>query len=223
MQQYTPQRDRAVYRSSFRSRRLARFLTLVDAQLLKTPTCRILDLGGQLEFWQGLEPVWGDRSIHVTIVNQDPPHTIDDPRFDYIQGDARNLRHLQGDSFDIVHSNSVIEHVGNFTDMSQMANEVHRLAPAYFVQTPNFWFPIEPHLRAPFIHWLPKPLQAQIVMRKSLGFFPRAYTMQEAHDILADSSMLSASMMQALFPDAEIVREKVWMLTKSLIAIRRAF
>ena len=139
-----------------------------------------------------------------------------------MNADARALAQFGDNSFDVVHSNSVIEHVGRWEDMRLMAREARRLAPAYFVQTPNFWFPYEPHMRTPFIHWLPAPIQAQIVMRRACGFFPQARTMDEAQGILADAVMLDAAMMQALFPDAQIVREKVGPLTKSLLAIRTA-
>jgi len=101
-----------------------------------------------------------------------------------------------------------------------MAHEVRRLARRYFVQTPNYWFPLEPHLRTPFIHWLPEPWRAAIVSRRACGYHPRAQSYDEARTILDDARLLDANAMATLFPDAAIERERFAGLTKSLIAIR---
>jgi hypothetical protein len=101
-----------------------------------------------------------------------------------------------------------------------MANEIRRLAPRYFVQTPNFWFPIEPHLRTPFIHWLPEPWRVAIVRRRACGYYPRAESYGQAREILDDARLLDAQAMAVLFPDASIERERIAGLTKSLMAIR---
>jgi hypothetical protein len=145
---------------------------------------------------------------------------VPDGRFSSLSGDARDLCHLDDLSFDLVHSNSVIEHVGLWRDQYRMAQEVRRLGPRYFVQTPNFWFPVEPHFRMPFIHWLPEPWRASLVMRRACGFYPLARSCDEAHRILDDARLIDARAMTALFPDAVIERERFAGFTKSLIAIR---
>jgi hypothetical protein len=213
------QREVACYANSFRQRRMGRLLTVIDEILKTRATCRILDAGGWVSYWQFLEPLWRDRPIHITMVNLVLAPTPDE-RFSSLIGDASDLRQLNDLSFDLVHSNSVIEHVGNWSQQCKMALEVRRLAPHYFVQTPNYWFPIEPHLRTPFIHWLPEPWRAAIVRQRSCGYFPRARSYDEARNILDDSRLFDARAMAALFPDAVIERERFAGITKSLMAIR---
>jgi hypothetical protein len=99
-----------------------------------------------------------------------------------------------------------------------MAAEVRRLAPQYFVQTPNIGFPVEPHFRLPFVHWLPE--QARISVLQAAGRIPRDPL--KATPAVQRIALLSKSQMQALFPDAIIWPEKVLGLTKSLVAIRSA-
>jgi hypothetical protein len=103
--------EAAVYGNSFRRRRLSRFLSIVDEIIGKNATCRILDIGGRLAYWQALEPLWRDRSCHITLINLDS-EPVPDGRFSSVAGDARDLSQLDDLSFDLVHSNSVIEHVG---------------------------------------------------------------------------------------------------------------
>jgi hypothetical protein len=213
------QREAACYANSFRQARFKRLLAVVDDILAKQEACRILDVGGWTTYWQFLEPLWRDRPIHITLVNLTDAPTPDE-RYSSLTGDARDLSQLRDSSFDLVHSNSVIEHVGLWRDQCRMANEVRRLAPRYFVQTPNFWFPVEPHLRTPFIHWLPMPWRAAIVRLRACGYYPRAESYGQARDIIDDARLLDAQAMAVLFPDAVIERERVVGLTKSLMAIR---
>jgi len=73
-----------------------------------------------------------------------------------VQGDARDLP-FPDDSFDYVVSNAVIEHVGGPDGAARMIAESQRVARVAFLHTtPNRWFPIEPHLMMPVLHWLPE-------------------------------------------------------------------
>lgn len=212
-------REILVYQSAFRKRRLAMFLSVVDEIVEKTGRCRVLDLGGVASYWLGLEDLWRDRPMHMTLVNL---ATVDAPdaRFVSLAGDARSLPQFADRAFDVVHSNSVIEHVGSMADKRRMATEVRRLAPRYFVQTPNYWFPVEPHFRMAAFHWLPRRLQRALVMSGARGFYPQASSLEQADAILADAALLDAGEMRDLFPDATVHRERAFGLTKSLIAIR---
>lgn len=219
LQALTDTAPETVYRNRFRRARLARFLAIVDAIVAANGRCRVVDLGGNLEYWQGLEDLWGDRPLHLTLVNLSA-ETAPDSRFICLSGNACDLPQFADNAFDLVHSNSVIEHVGLWSSQRRMAQEVRRLAPHYFVQTPNFWFPLEPHFRMPLIHWLPEPWRAALVMRRACGFYPRARSYDEAQQIIEDARLLNAKAMAALFPDATIEREPFAFLTKSLIAVR---
>lgn len=61
--------------------------------------------------------------------------------------------------FDIVLSNHVLEHVGFLDDQLKHLREIHRvLRPngVVYLAVPNRWRLIEPHLRLPFLSWLPQ-------------------------------------------------------------------
>ncbi len=154
-----------------------------------------------------------------TLVNL-KAEPVTDPRFTSLAGDCRDLSRFADQSFDIVHSNSVIEHVGRWGDMQRIANEVRRLAPRYFVQTPDYWFPLEPHFRVPFFHWLPEPWRIALVRSRNCVAFPRATSFDQAANYIEDSSLLDATGFTSLFPEARIGRERIFGLSKSLIAVR---
>jgi len=205
--------------TSYRAKRLKRFVEMADAILKRQETCRVIDLGGNRDYWLDLEPVWAGRKLSFVLVNLQPER-LDDARFEAIQGDCRNMSAFADMSFDIVHSNSLLEHVGRWKDMVATAGEIRRLAPHYFVQTPNYWFPMEPHFRSLFFHWLPEPMRIAKVMRRGLGAFPKAETVDDAARFIEDSNLLDVRRFMHLFPDGRLERERVFGLTKSLIATR---
>jgi hypothetical protein len=125
-------------------------------------------------------------------------------------------------AFDMVHSNSVLEHVGDWPRMMLFAQEVRRLAPCYFVQTPNFWFPVEPHFMCPFFHWMPEMTRARLLTRVSLGNHPRASDIGAALRSVQSARLLNRAAFGFLFPDARIITERFCLLPKSLIACRDA-
>jgi len=195
-------------------------MNLAENIIREKGSCSIIDVGGAADYWKGLSALWQGRPIKVTVVNLSP-ETMPSEQFVNVVGDACNLHQFADNSFDLVHSNSVIEHVGRWNEKLRMANEVRRVARRYFVQTPNYWFPFEPHFRAPLIQFIPEPWRLSLVQRFSIGFYPRANNVAGAYKVLEDATLLDAQTMRALFPDAELVRERFALLTKSLVAIRQ--
>ena len=59
-------------------------------------------------------------------------------------------------SFDIVWSNAVIEHVGNRNKQLLFLKEIKRVGKKAFITTPNKYFPVEIHTRTILLHFLPQ-------------------------------------------------------------------
>jgi hypothetical protein len=114
----------------------------------------------------------------------------------------------------------VIEHLMDWEHMQAFAEQTRRVARAYFVQTPSYWFPIEPHFVAPFFHWLPEPMRVGLVMHRAFGTHPRATTVDVATKFVQNARLLDRRQFAYLFPDGRIVSEKFAGLTKSFVAIR---
>src|SRR5262249_22817007 len=137
--------------------------------------CSIIDVGGRKEYWSIMpEGFLSAHRVSITITNieEDSVQKPEDRIFNFEFGDGRQLKYANR-SFDVVHSNSVVEHVGRWEDMVNFAREVSRVGSAYFVQTPNFWFPFEPHFGMLYFQCLPTPWKIALLMKKERGFFPR--------------------------------------------------
>jgi hypothetical protein len=205
--------------NNFRRKRFEIFADIVN-NVIQKDEVRILDVGGAPQYWDDKFPMM-NKKVKITLINL-LKYDVKTDIFDSHQGNACDMSMFGDDSFDIVHSNSVIEHVGRWSDMEAMAREVSRIAPAYFVQTPNFWFPMEPHARTPFLHWLPVPLRYKVIMARKCGLWTKADNVMDAMRTVETCDLIDARMLAALFPDGEIRRERFVGLTKSLMAVRRA-
>lgn len=197
-----------------RKRRFAFFLSLLRA--VPRPS-RILDVGGTREFWDmmGSEAV-GD--AHVTLLNlAAQPGSV--RGFASVAGDARDLSRYADSHFDVVFSNSVIEHLGpDFADQQRMADEITRVGKRYFVQTPNRYFPLEPHFLVPGFQFFPLSLRVWLVSNFNMGWYRRIPDKAKARREVESVSLLSRSDLRRLFPRAEIYEERIAGLTKSFVA-----
>ena len=198
----------------FRRRRMRRFLR----EFRVTSETSVLDIGGTPDCWELI-----DERPRLVLLNT--PRAKDDlsGAASWVAGDGRALP-FRDASFDIVFSNSVIEHVGDAASQRRFAKEVARVGRGWWVQTPNRWFPVEQHLLTPFVHWLPKAWQRAIVPRFTVWSAVSRVTEDRRRfyleHYLSDVRLLSPSELRALFPGARIIRERFLGLTKSLIARR---
>lgn len=115
----------------------------------------------------------------------------------------------------------MVEHVGDWKRMVQFADELSRVSQKYFVQTPNYWFPIEPHCMTPFFHWLPKPIRIWFVSCFHLGHWGMATSIDAAVRTVESARLLNKKMFQELFNDAQILTERFYGLPKSFIALKK--
>lgn len=216
------------FSAKFRSRRDIQLKELINRAISNRKSdgpFRILDLGGRFDYWIrfGLDFI-DQNNIEIVCVNYSveemSANVSDSHRLSAVVGDARNMADYSDGSFDMVHSNSVIEHVGLFHDMRAFSNETRRLAPCYYAQTPYFWFPIDPHFpRFPMFHWLPLSWRHRLVRRFRLGWSGPARDIDHAMRVVESSILLDRSQFRTLFPDAKH-RFEWFILPKSMIAER---
>ena len=193
----------------FRAKRMAEFYRLFGI----TPETRVLDVGGTIATWQ--YPAFRPK---VTLLN------VSAVRFDGIDmqcvvGDGQRLP-FDDAAFDVAFSNSVIEHLGDWEKQQNLAREIVRVARYYYVQTPNRWFFVEPHVITPFIHFLPRSWQRRMLRSCTVWGLVMRPTPQQCDQFLKEVRLLSRAEMELLFADGEILREKVAGMTKSIIAVR---
>ncbi len=203
----------------FRLKRFERVMAMIARICAEKGRCRIADIGGTKYYWDIVSDFVATHPVEITLINLNE-RVADEGKFRGLAGDATDLAGLADNSFDMAHSNSVIEHVGDWTKMCAMAETVRRLAPAYYVQCPNFWFPIEPHFRCAFIHWLPEQVRYRLVKKFAFGFAPAKQTVGAAMERVQSARLLDRGQMTALFPDGAITAERFLGLAKSWIAIR---
>jgi hypothetical protein len=204
-------RDVSSLAVQFRRKRFALFQSLL-AQLERP--VHILDIGGTAAYWKTMGLDMDDR-VFITLLNLTQAD-IALPHMTSMVGDARNIQ-ADNHSFDIVFSNSVIEHVGAYEDQRRMSEEVRRVGRRYFVQTPNKYFPLEPHFLFPFFQFLPLKVRVWLLQNFRLGWFDKTPDLQKATEKVESIRLLSRQEFHSLFPNASLYEEKVFGMTKSFV------
>ncbi len=181
---------------------------------------RVLDLGGRVSSWN-VAPVAPAQVVILNIEDQQQ----ESADVSVISGDACDPPlGLRSERFDLVFSNSVIEHVGGHAKRVQFVDTVLHFSDRHWIQTPYRYFPLEPHWVFPGMQFLPLSARSAISARWPLGWTQQMDSVPEgraAHvGLAAEVELLSRTEMEHYFPDSQLLSERFAGLTKSLIAIK---
>jgi hypothetical protein len=195
-----------------RARRWAWFLSLFpDLEQMS-----VIDLGGDPAFWMGVDR--HPKNVHVVNIE-----TYTTPVPEWIEvdtGDACALPgHIASRHYDLVFSNSVLEHVGGHERRLRFAENVHKLGSQHWIQTPYRYFPIEPHWIAPGMQFMPVRVRASMAQWWPLAHV-KSKSLREALGGVLWTELVDRTQMRYLFPDSVVRSERLLGFTKSLVAIR---
>lgn len=217
--------------AQFRKQRLA----MLVATYPDLANYRVLDVGGRPAIWNLLKEHYGVTPKELVLLNVED----DVERFEAGDGGVCDdggdnsvpYKAVVGNgcdipfsdkSFDLTFSNSVIEHVGGEENTAQFARECDRVGKRVYIQTPNHWFPMEPHFVALFIHWLPRSLYRKLAFL-SLNYALFSWRSDSLKRIFYEEfdsvKLLKRSQLKRLFPNKQIDREQVLGLTKSFVIV----
>jgi SAM-dependent methyltransferase len=161
------------------------------------PHMRVLDVGCGALGLRALEP-----GLDITGVDLVARPEYPGP---FVQADAAERLPFADGEFDLTYSSSVLEHIPP-ERRARFAAEIRRVATGFFVQTPAWSFPLEPHALLPLAHWVPPGLR-------------RPYWRLGAQGHWEDVRLLRRWEVEALFPGGQILGERLGPLTKSWVAI----
>jgi hypothetical protein len=196
--------------------------TYIQTAFPRLSAYSIVDLGGTAEWWRRT-PV---RPKHVTVLNLTEPGDAREDWITPVLGDACQASEVLGSigagcTFDMVFSNSLIEHVGGHVNRALLADQVHRLAPEHWVQTPYRYFPLEPHWLFPGMQFLPLRLKQAVGQRWPLTH-SRPASKEAALTAVLWTELVSLTEFRALFPESLIFKERAGGLVKSIAAVGSA-
>lgn len=195
--------------------------TIAASEQLEGNQIKVCDIGGTATYWK-IFPFndFPNLIFKIDLFNMDyhgDSETVQLPSNVTIERHVANgcsLSDISDNDYHLCHSNSVIEHVGNWKAILSMARETLRVSRYQYLQTPNFWFPIEPHFLLPFYAGLPRPLRIWLQVTFRNKEFPDSA-------MAADESvrLLTKRELKTLFPACKIHRERFALFTKSFIVV----
>ena len=195
--------------NKFRNKRFVYFEKLISN--LPKPI-HILDVGGTEDFWVNRN-YNKKEDVKITLLNLKTIITNYN-NITSIIGDATDLSLFKENHFDIVFSNSVIEHLHNFKNQQKMAQEVQRVGVYHFIQTPNKYFLIEPHFLFPLFQFLPKSLKYLLLTKTKLSR-GKKWNKKFAKEYIQEIRLLSLKEMKYLFPNSKNKTERFLGMSKS--------
>jgi len=200
----------------WRAKRAIKFEQLIGPQSNEV----VLDVGGFPRTWT-IRPQLTKRIDCMNIHPVDWDETLlPDYRITTSVGDGCQLEHPDG-AYDILFSNSVIEHVGDWEHQRAFAHEARRVGKKLWIQTPAFGCPVEPHYLAPFVHWLPVAIRRRILRWLTPWGWLTKPTQETVDETIAFTRLLTKKQVKELFPDCAIMTERLlWIFPKSYTAYR---
>lgn len=198
-----------------RNKRFVDFENLLLKHFAKTEKIKILDVGGTAYFWED-KNIFKSSRLDITLLNLTEEKNLP-KNMQSVAADATNIQIFERGSFDVVFSNSVIEHLYTWENQMKMANECMRVGNFFFIQTPNKHFPIEAHYVLPFVQYFPKNWTYNILTKTKLSRGLR-WKPEDAQQYLDEIRLLSIKEMKSLFPMSNIYLEKFMGLNKSITA-----
>jgi SAM-dependent methyltransferase len=181
--------------SRFRLRRWA----LIQSTLHLTGAESVVDVGGTDKSWWFVD--WRGLVVRCNLDMSGAGAGV------RVRADGCALP-FRDKSFDIAFSNSVIEHLGTWDAQVRFASELRRVGRRYFLQTPNRWFPIEPHYLFPFFQFLPVFVQRWLHTHFDIGTFKKT-------DPFGMIRLMSRDELAQSFPGATLLAERLGPFVKS--------
>ena len=214
------------FSKKFRKRRAQKLKHIIDGIYEKgnhgsQNPLTIIDIGGEEPYWNNLGVEYlRSRNVKITLVNiGDVPENEAPDIFSNSFASGCNLSLYDENEFDLAHSNSVIEHVGDWREITKFANEMRRVAPTYYMQTPYFWFPIDPHFYLlPFFHWYPKQIRIWLMRNIGVKAGGRVRDYHRANIAVDSVNLIDATQTRYLYSDGKLSYERILLfLPKSLV------
>ena len=136
--------------------------------------------------------------------------------YQIVEADACLLSPDFAHKFDVIFSNSVIEHIGAKRRQMLFAKFVLGAGLPYWVQTPSILFPVEAHCNLPFWWCYPAGFKKALLRRWNEN--GRVFLAKQ----MATTRPITAKTLACLFPGCSIFTETVAGLPKSISAYSRA-
>jgi len=119
-------------------------------------------------------------------------------------------------SFDVAHSNAVLEHVGGPDQRRFFIAEALRVARAVFIAVPNGWFPIEHHTGVPVLHYVPS------LFRRTLKGTPFDYWSRIENLDFVTAAMLAREWPEGSRPKIMKIGLGIGVLSSNIVATARS-